>query len=89
VGRGVTPREHDAGTDRQDAAALEAALRAVLADEELIGNVSRTVASAFGTHARKGLSEWIGDKIITIVLAAGLGGVLFWLVANGYVGGKK
>lgn len=73
----------------QEAAALELALRAVLADQELIASVSKTVASAFGTHARKSLSEWIGDRIITVTLAAGLGGVLFWLVSQGYIGGKK
>jgi hypothetical protein len=63
--------------------AVERAHRRVLTDQELRAAFWKAGYDEFEKHAGTSLAQYIGKKVIHILLAAALAGAITWAVVNG------
>lgn len=64
-------------------AAFEAAIRRVLADEEIAKAFWRRGYAELSSHAGNGASQWIGKRILTAIIVAVTTAGIVWLVKTG------
>lgn len=73
--------------DRRDpdthAQAFEVALRRVLADDDLVKGFWHRGYQELTNHAGNGASQWVGRRILTALIVAGVTAGLVWLIKTG------
>ena len=73
--------------DRRDpdttAQAFEAALRRVIADDEVVVSFWKRGYQELAEHTTNGASQWIGRRILTAIVVAGVTAGLVWLIKTG------
>ena len=82
----MTPEERDE-LRREMQAAMKVALREViaeaLADADLERRVTERLYRQMSEHATKGISEWVGKRVVMVLLTAAMSGSIAWAVVTG------
>jgi hypothetical protein len=65
------------------AQAFETALRRVIADDEVVTSFWARGYKELENHATNGASQWIGRRILTAIVVAGVTAGLVWLIKTG------
>jgi hypothetical protein len=66
-------------------AGFERALRRVLADEQLRKEFWAAGYSELEQHAGTNVAQWLGRRIVNIIVTAAVAGLLSWLVFSGRI----
>jgi len=63
--------------------AVEQGMRRALSDPELRSSFWRAGYDQLSSHATNGISQWIGKRVLMILIAAALSASIGWAVVSG------
>jgi hypothetical protein len=85
--------EFSEGRERRDTAALQAAITAgvvagikqITADEQFVKSFWKQGFEELATHSGNGASQWVGKRLLTILITSIAGVCIVWLVKTGAI----